>query len=486
MRHLVLIPAFLALASCGQARPMPACTLAVGARPVVGAEGLPGGFIEIQSRELLSSPQTKTSYCAASVTFERDALRIWTAQHCYRVGLMDSITLHANVGDQYVPIPLSTPDLVAAKTIGASFSPRDPDLASDFVTLLDGASKISKGTSTVTKRCLESSASHRSACFTALDLVAIPATIGAGAPAAAATALSTLKSRFARLAASDLSLLRAYGAAFEELAIERKALAAHAFIGRYKDCVTDRKANAYCSDTYMAESKSVYEKFLNVDAFKSNKNRFAASNAKAPSPFESKAMWQALALEKGNSAREKLAEVWKKLGTRGDLYVSTNLTESKGASTALYAASRIAAKKAEPDTKAEFETIASLEGKDLTERTYILRSPRVTSASVEFSKGDSGSILAVGVVPVAVLSHVDGHETSGGASLIPLPRRAPASVSNEAPRASGGKTDTPPLSQQTSGDYVGPGSAQGSTAGQNPTTKPNQQNERPDKNEPEC
>ena len=360
MRRLSTFIAISGLTACGPTQTIPACTLAVGKRPAVGTEGPPGGFVEIQVRESLGAAQTRPAYCAASITFDGSTPRVWTAQHCYRAGLMETITFHADIGNRYVPIPLSTPDLAAAKAIRAAYTPRDPDLVADFLAVLNGASKISKDTSTLTKRCLEKSVTHRSTCFTALDLVAIPASLTSDASPDAVTAIASLKNRFSRLGALDLALLRAYGAAQDELSTERKAWAAHAFLERYKTCVTERKANAYCSDTYMAESLSVYENFLDVSAFSANRNRLAVNKTKVASPFEMKAKWQLLALKNGRSAREKLAGVWDKIDGRNDLYISANLTETPDATRALYGASPVLAKRALPDSAAPHETIAAL------------------------------------------------------------------------------------------------------------------------------
>lgn len=51
---------------------------------------------------------------------------------------------------------------------------------------------------------------------------------------------------------------------------------------------------------------------------------------------------------------------------------------------------------------------------------FLLSSPR-NSTRVRFVKGDSGSIVHLDGVPIATLYSVDGEETSGGSSLLPVP-----------------------------------------------------------------
>jgi hypothetical protein len=351
---------------------------------------------------------------------------------------MESLTFHASVKGEYIPIPLNTQDLEAAKAIRKEFSSTDPDIISDVVAVLDGAKRLTKDASSTTKRCLETSASHRSACFTAMDLVTFRAFQPEGTKSATKDAISHLRQKFRNLAASDTKLLATYSAAFDAISTQKRAVAAYDFIGRLKTCTTERNAHTYCSDTYMNDSKKFIDAYLDVDTFLANKNRlrkFSSKNSKPIPAFELRAKWQDVALKVGKDADSKLDESWASLVRRGDRFVSTNLAESADSQSAIYATVKLEAKKASSaDAKEAFESFAILSSTAPRERTYILRSPRVGAKQFGFSKGDSGSLFSLGVVPVAVLSHVDGKETSGGAAVIPLPSRKTKEVASSPTR----------------------------------------------------
>jgi hypothetical protein len=85
-------------------------------------------------------------------------------------------------------------------------------------------------------------------------------------------------------------------------------------------------------------------------------------------------------------------------------------------------------------------------------RTFLLRSLLGVKVPLTLSTGDSGSLLLADGLPIAVLSHIDGKETSGGASVVALPvRKKPESEAEGAySTSSTASREAPPITEPRS------------------------------------
>ena len=331
------------------------------------------------------------------------------------------------------------------------------------------------------KACQAKDEKRSTACFTMYDLISFNASPSSSLSPETQGVLRSLRSQEKKLfSASDSALLARYQRGIDALMNSRNTSGIISFLTKLESCANGTKDAASCPGDYVSSGTEFARRFIDVESFKRDGviKEVDGSNVRKFVVQDELAKWKEYFPKSISAYSEPLSEVWKVMDS--PLFRATHpLLFATNVST---------------DGNPSFEWIPSVASPETlgkagsSARSYLFKSKNGRE-SVQFGPGDSGSILLLKGIPIATMSHKDGEETSGGASVINLPTRK-----KDKPQETSVRTDTPaekssstspelvPSSRRetTTRDGVSGGESSGSSsnrgttvegAGSNPTTE---------------
>jgi|GEM_PF-3476371 len=392
---LGVIVASFALSAC--AREVKTCSQASTSGRLTSTE-IVGGIVEADADPRIGDSTPPKMYCTAAIGTVDGSPILYGARHCFRVGSYRNFRFHRFMAGEYRPEQIPLPQEILAEQIKSDSTITNPELRARLREILDGGPPMAISGDAVIKRCVEKIPGGTSACFTGLEFTAIR--------------LNNAMARPSRMISSRQAV------ALEALDTLWRARAVSAFQAELKRC---KDGSVQCEPTFLKEGEAAFQRYF------------------------SRSDWTRIKTRSQSAAFNGIASVWSDLDEkRAQLSVAGNFSGSNAFGTVALTAAEVT-----PNTPpGPTQTMTRWQDNRPYSRTFLLRALSEADAPIKFTSGDSGAMLLADGLPVAILSHVDGHETSGGASVIPLPRRVPSAASNETQRGADGGAGSAPPSRQ--------------------------------------
>jgi hypothetical protein len=411
-------------------------------------EAIPGGTLEMTVSEEFQSQPMKTIQCTVFVTFparENAQAILWTAQHCFRPAQTGSVTLVLDQGRARIPVAI--PELTAAQKISNQLRITDPNLAREVRQILQhGESTHAAVTGDTLKACIGKKSGETSACFTVADMASIKVTLEA--QPGTTTALTQLRAQHDAFFQnkSDKEKVQIYHEGVRGIMSQRQITGILSLLTSLSKC-TSKKVS--CNASYEKEGLAFAQRFLSPTGY--DEHPMLRESSTPVDLVQAKAAWTKLVANIIKDYRAKLDPMWEEfdnpaLRARTPLLFATRVNDG-GKDSFMWLPASTA--KVEPSVPAQKDVYSEMGGKGALLRTFIFRSPLAAGSSVEFHFGDSGSVLLIGRIPIATMSHKDGEETSGGASVVALPTRKKEQQQAPVIQDVGGKKYTIPTSMQS-------------------------------------
>lgn len=393
---IVPMAAALVLVACAQQQ-IATCPQAIssGAVDTTATAAITGGILESEGDSRLGEPAQKKLFCTAAIGTVDGAPVLYGARHCFRPGSYKTFVFHRYTAGEYKPEPIALPQEQLAEKIKTDPAITHPDLKARLREILDGGPPLTLSGDTAVKKCVEKPPGATSACFTGLEFTAARLRALTGKP------MQGVASRQI--------------AALEALDSFWRARAVSAFQAELNRCESGKVS---CDPVFLSEGNGAWERyFARTDWTKEKTNAHSA-------------------------AFNGIASVWSTLDERRARFAVAGNFSGTNAFGTIPLSVREVGQDVPPSAE---QTIARWQDNRPYSRTFLLRSLVGTKVPLALTTGDSGSLLLADGLPVAVLSHIDGEETSGGASVVALPvrkkpegaqegsARSPATASREAP-----------------------------------------------------
>jgi len=366
------LTAAILLSACAQQ--VETCTQAV-ASGQTESSALAGGILEAEGDPRLGEPPQSKIFCTAAMGNVDGVPVLYGARHCFRIGSYRNFVFHRFSGGEYRPQPISFPKEANAEKIKSDKAITNPALKAELRGILDGGPAMTLSGDAAIKRCVEKLPGGTSACFTGLEFAAVRLR----EPSPGFRPSKEISARQVT--------------ALEALDTFWTARAVTAFRSDLTRC---ESGAVQCDPLFRTEGKAAWAQ------------HFASKD------------WTRTKTTAHSAAFNGIGSVWSDLDEqRVGFAVAGNFSGTNSFGTTALAVREVA-----PDTPPTAEqTLTRWQDNRPYSRTFLLRSLEGAPSSLKLSSGDSGSLLLAGGLPVAVLSHVDGKETSGGASVIALPER---------------------------------------------------------------